>query len=76
MHSAENAAAAVKSVPAGMRLGAPYISALGESCYEVIAEHAPASPGQALCFRQQRWELLPPIYMNIPATGLQAATRP
>ena len=52
-----------------MRLGASYISALGEDCYEVIAEQAPAPPGRALCLRQRGWELLPSIYMDIPAAG-------
>ena len=60
---------APQSVPPGMRLGAPYISALGENCYEVISGQTPAPPGQALCLRQRGWELLPPIYMDIPASG-------
>jgi len=67
-------AGASQSLPPGMRLGAPYTSALGESCYEVIAgaPHA-APPGRTLCLRQQGWELLPPIYMDIPTAGVRGA---
>ncbi len=68
-----NLADAGQKLPPGTRLGAPYISALGESCYEVASEQTPAPPGQALCLRQQGWELLPPIHMDIPATGARAA---
>ena len=60
---------ASQHLPLGMLLGAPYISALGESCYEVTTGQPPASPGRALCLRQQGWELLPPIYMDIPAAA-------
>jgi len=69
-------AVAAQKVPPGMRLGAPYTSALGENCYQVIAEQVPAPPGQALCLRQQGWELLPSIYMDIPAAEAQAAKKP
>ena len=60
---------APQSVPPGMRLGASYISALGESCYEVLAGQAPAPGGRALCLRQRGWELLPPIYMDMPTAS-------
>ena len=61
---------ATQHLPPGMLLGAPYSSALGESCYEVATTgQTPASPGRALCLRQQGWELLPSIYMDIPASA-------
>ena len=63
-------------LPPGMSLGAPYTSALGEDCYEVIPGQAPAPPGRAICLRQQAWQLLPPIYMDIPAAGVRETKRP
>ncbi len=67
---------AAQNLPRGMSLGAPYVSALGEPCYEALPENAPAGAGQAVCLRQKEWELLPPIYMTMPAAGTQAAKRP
>ena len=61
------------SLPLGTRLGAPYISALGENCYEVSSQTLPPLPVQALCQRSHGWELLPSIYMDIPAVGTQPA---
>ncbi len=66
---------AMASVPPGMRLGTPYVSALGENCYEVLPAVDAVSPVRALCLRGQIWTLLPLIYMDTPSGGV-AAVRP
>jgi hypothetical protein len=55
--------------PAGVRLGSPYFSALGEQCYEAYPEGGPASAPRAYCLRQGKWELLPDIYLSVPDQG-------
>lgn len=58
--------------PAGTRLGAHYMSALNEPCYEVHSADGSAST-QALCLRKGSWELVPGIFMNVPKGQSQAA---
>jgi hypothetical protein len=55
--------------PAGMRLGAQYISALGEQCYEVFPQVGAASQSRAYCLQSGMWTLLPDIFMTVPASG-------
>ncbi len=61
-------APAAPPAPAGMRLGNPYYSALGESCYQVLPEGGPSSQARAICLRQGGWELLPQIHMTLAPT--------
>jgi hypothetical protein len=57
----------VAAAPPGMSLGAPYFSALGEPCREVLpADGATDRPG-AFCLRNGAWELVPDMYTAIPA---------
>lgn len=64
---------AAAAVPPGMRLGAPYVSALGENCYEVLPAADAVAPARALCLHGQSWALLPFIYMDTPAGGVAVA---
>ena len=57
------------AAPAGMRLGARYISALNEPCYEAYPESIAVSRPQAYCLRGDNWTLLPQIYLTVPQTG-------
>ncbi len=61
-----NAFTATAALPDGMRLGRPYISALGENCYEITALAGSSSQNQALCEQMGAWRLLPSVYMNAP----------
>lgn len=67
---------ALSSAPAGMRLGAAYISALNEPCYEAFVENSPSTLPQAYCQRKGVWTLLPCIYMSVPADKQVAPQRP
>ena len=49
-----------------MRLGAPYISALNESCYELIPLGGTLEPTQALCLRDNRWQTAPSVLTVLP----------
>jgi hypothetical protein len=53
--------------PAGTRLGYPYVSALGEQCREAYPESGPSGGAGVYCLRNGKWELLPDIYMSVPA---------
>ena len=67
--SAEGSAAisgTVPSVPSGMRLGAAYISALNESCYELTPLSGTLEPTQALCLRDNRWQTAPSVLTVLP----------
>ncbi len=63
---------AMAAIPPEMRLGAPYVSALGESCYQVLSAADAVTPVRAICLRGQIWTLLPLIYMDTPAGGVIA----
>lgn len=66
--------AAAPQAPQGMRLGAPYLSALNEQCYELFSESGPAESAQAVCLREGAWERLSPIYMDLPGRRPVAIT--
>jgi hypothetical protein len=55
------------SAPSGMRLGHPYVSALGEQCREAYPESGPHGGPGAYCLRGGNWVLLPNIYLTVPA---------
>ncbi len=52
--------------PAGTRLGAPYVSALNEPCYELLPAAGPFDPPQALCLRGRAWEVAPSVLAVLP----------
>ena len=64
------------ALPPGMRLGAEYTSALNEQCYGVYQVDGPAVQAHVLCWREKSWELLPPMYMIVPASGADGPRRP
>lgn len=64
---------AESAIPAGMRLGPAYVSALNESCYELVPVNNPFIPPQALCLRGRTWEVLPSVLTAIPKGGRAAA---
>ena len=64
---------AAPGVPAGMRLGNRYYSALGETCYEVLPDSGPASQARATCFRQGGWVLQPHIHSSISQSAATSA---
>jgi hypothetical protein len=61
-------------VPPGKQLGTPYISALGETCYEVVdSQFSHQQPVQAICLRSSKWELLPAISASVRMTSYPSA---
>lgn len=52
--------------PAGMRLGARYMSGLNEPCYELYPVDGALAQPQALCLRNGNWETFPAIFMHVP----------
>ena len=70
----ESRAAMIPSAPEGMRLGAPYLSALNEQCFEAYPADAPSSQPQAMCARDGGWTLLPAIYLSLPTHGVPVAS--
>ena len=53
--------------PAGMRLGAQYVSGLNEPCYELYPADGALAQPQALCMRKGNWEVVPAIFMIVPS---------
>lgn len=57
---------AIPAAPAGMLLGASYVSALNESCYELLPASGSFEPAQALCLRGGTWHTVPPVRAPLP----------
>ena len=62
--------------PDGLRLGAFYVSALNEACYEAFPLHSPSAQPRAYCLRSASWLLLPDIYPDPPYAAPQRETMP
>ncbi len=46
--------------------GKPYLSALGETCYEALQREGRPGQLRAMCLRDGAWVLIPAIFMDIP----------
>ena len=53
--------------PSGMRLGAMYMSALNEPCYELYPISGELAQPQAYCRRNGSWDVIPAIFENVPS---------
>jgi hypothetical protein len=61
--------------PDELRLGASYISALNELCYEAFALDGSSARPRAYCQRSGSWLLLPDVYMAPPESFQRDAAR-
>jgi hypothetical protein len=71
-----DASSAPPAPPEGLRLGAFYVSALNEECYEAFPLDGPSARPRAYCRRSASWLLLPDIYPDLPYGAPWGETAP